>query len=426
MPRLSTVERWSYEKRPEIPRQENIPHCPQETEERTAVNLTHGAFLKFLLCFAVFSPAIASTAPTSTQSIAPSLVNTVGYINRTPKNSHTTSAFNSVGSSTLVAFVSSHPTWDGRPVSIDGLSDNVGNSWKLLEGPTPWVGRSVTLLSAIYYVNVPVTFAAHTVTVNLTNPAPLVVHVAAVSGSDITMPPLHSRIDALNVGATSSEVTADPIRVGDQTLLLGWSKNESSASATALDGYAIDQQSTGFLWAEYKAVHSAGSYASHFRYTSAIGHQTALVGFRASAKPVASSQALVTLIHTPMSVRLKALSPKGQALAYVLISGPRHGALSGTSPNLTYTPESEYIGADSVSFKVSDATGDSNDASVVITVRPKTFVERLQGTGLTIGFFSILSIGMATTKRQLKNLGVANLVSQRLQTTLDFLLRDRQ
>ena len=40
-------------------------------------------------------------------------------------------AFNSVGASTLVAFVSSHPPWNGLPVSIGGLSDNVGNTWSV-------------------------------------------------------------------------------------------------------------------------------------------------------------------------------------------------------------------------------------------------------------------------------------------------------
>ena len=51
-----------------------------------------------------------------------------------------------------------------------------------------------TLLSAIYYVNSPATSATHTVTVQLSNPAPLVFHVFAVSGSDVTGPPIFSAI----------------------------------------------------------------------------------------------------------------------------------------------------------------------------------------------------------------------------------------
>jgi hypothetical protein len=52
----------------------------------------------------------------------------------------------------------------------------------VLTGPTTWAGGSFTLLSAIYYVNVPATSATHTLTIHLSNPAPLVVHVFAASG----------------------------------------------------------------------------------------------------------------------------------------------------------------------------------------------------------------------------------------------------
>ncbi|MEW5976922.1 MAG: hypothetical protein AB1898_14050, partial [Acidobacteriota bacterium] len=61
----------------------------------------------------------------------------------------------------MVAFVSSHPSWNGLPVTI-GVSDNVGNSWNLLVGPTSYIGGTFTLLSAVYYVNAPVTSATHT------------------------------------------------------------------------------------------------------------------------------------------------------------------------------------------------------------------------------------------------------------------------
>ena len=141
----------------------------------------------------------------------------------------------------LVAFVSSHPSWNGLPVSISGLSDNLGNTWKVLTGPTTWAGNSFTLLSAIYYVNSPATSATHTLTVQLTNPAPLVFHVFAVSGSDITGPPIFSAITDPGVGGTSADVTTAPITVPLDTLLLSWVKNETSATATALDGYTLDR-----------------------------------------------------------------------------------------------------------------------------------------------------------------------------------------
>ena len=56
---------------------------------------------------------------------------------------------------------------------------------------------------------------------------------------------------------------------------------------------------------------------------------------------------------------LVASDPDGDALTYIIISGPSHGTLSGTAPNLTYTPAANYNGSDSFTFKVNDGTVDS-------------------------------------------------------------------
>src|SRR5262249_2512976 len=78
----------------------------------------------------------SNTAPVSitVRGLAPVIVSSVGYLNGTPLTAHTSTAFNSMGASTLIAFVSSHPSWNGLPVSISGLTDNLGNTWKLLTG----------------------------------------------------------------------------------------------------------------------------------------------------------------------------------------------------------------------------------------------------------------------------------------------------
>ena len=221
-----------------------------------------------------------ATVSITVRGPAPFIVSTVGYINCTPLTAHTSTAFNSTGASTLVAFVSSHPSWNGLPVSISGLSDNLGNTWNLLTGPTTFAGSSFTLLSAIYYVNGPATSTTQTVTAQLTNPAPLVLHVFAVSGSDITGPPISSAITDPGTGGASANVTTAPITVPTNSLLLSWVKNETSATATALNGYTLDTQSTSFLWAESESPISAGSYTGDFQYDSAIGWQTAIVGVK--------------------------------------------------------------------------------------------------------------------------------------------------
>jgi len=142
-----------------------------------------------LIIVAVLSATLVAAVPALAQTSPPVIVSSLGYINGTPQTVHTSNTFNSTGASTLVVFVSSHPAWPypgGTPVSISGLTDNMGNTFNVLTGPTTWVGSSYALLSTIYYVNAPITSASHTLTVSLTNPAPLVLHAFAISGSDIT------------------------------------------------------------------------------------------------------------------------------------------------------------------------------------------------------------------------------------------------
>jgi hypothetical protein len=410
MPRLSTVESWSYESRN---RNANWPQATSHDENSknknwsTSVTLRLGSFLKtrfFIPAFLFFVIGLVCTS--SAQTLVPAVVSTRGYINRTPLTSHVTAIFNTLGSTTMVAYVSSHPSWNGRPVSLIGLSDNVGNTWKVLEGPTTGVGSTVPLLSAIYYVNAPVTTDAYIVTVNLTNPAPLVVHVIGVSGSDITAPPQHSAINSLSVGGRSTDVSTETITVPDHTLLLAWTKNESIATARVLDGYTLDRESTGFLWGGYKPVFLAGSYASHFQYDSAIGHQTAIVAIRAAVNPVASSQAVTTRRQTAVNIILSALSPKGHPLMYSLVSGPTHGCVSGTFPSLTYTPDADYVGDDSLSFKAYDGSGESNSASFRIAVQPKTLIQLFQENSTKLGYFSILVIATVGARLRLKRYAV--------------------
>ena len=60
----------------------------------------------------------------------------------------------------------------------------------------------------------------------------------------------------------------------------------------------------------------------------------------------------------------------GTMLNYMVVTDPTHGVLTGIAPDLTYTPETDYNGADSFTFKVSDGMLESNVATVSITVNP--------------------------------------------------------
>jgi hypothetical protein len=116
------------------------------------------------------------------------------------------------------------------------------------------------------------------------------------------------------------------------------------------------------------------------------GRDTATVSVLVQAvndPPLASPQSVTTRMETPVGITLQATDPD-DSLSYSW-SDPAHGALSGIAPNLTYTPDDDYIGPDSFTFEVSNAGG-SSSATVSITVIPATVV--LASDGFESGNYS--------------------------------------
>ncbi len=87
-------------------------------------------------------------------------------------------------------------------------------------------------------------------------------------------------------------------------------------------------------------------------------------------QPVADDQSVITNEDIPVGITLSGSDPDGDPLTSTVASNPINGSLSGTAPNLTYTPNAGYSGDDSFTFKVNDGAVDSNIATVSITVEP--------------------------------------------------------
>ena len=85
--------------------------------------------------------------------------------------------------------------------------------------------------------------------------------------------------------------------------------------------------------------------------------------------PVANAQSITTDEDDAKSITLSGTDADGDTLTYTVTHSPTHGTLSGTAPNLTYTPNMNYYGSDSFRFKVNDGTVDSAESTVLITVR---------------------------------------------------------
>ncbi len=82
--------------------------------------------------------------------------------------------------------------------------------------------------------------------------------------------------------------------------------------------------------------------------------------------PVAVAQSLTTAEDAPLAITLAATDTDGDSLTYSA-STPGNGTLTGTAPNLTYTPAADFNGSDGFSFTVDDGTS-TGSALVSINV----------------------------------------------------------
>ena len=69
---------------------------------------------------------------------------------------------------------------------------------------------------------------------------------------------------------------------------------------------------------------------------------------------VAHSQQVETVEGVAVPVTLSGYTPTGSPLQFHLNTEPLNGALSGSLPNLTYTPAANFEGRDALSFHVDD------------------------------------------------------------------------
>lgn len=134
----------------------------------------------------------------------------------------------------------------------------------------------------------------------------------------------------------------------------------------------------GYLFTEVPAGEKRVSIVTPIGYlvdaqtkTSIVNpNSISVVGFklRKQNPPVAQDKTVTTNEDTLINIVLTASDLDGDVLTFNIASSPVNGILSGTSPNLIYTPHENFYGSDSFTFKVNDGLADSNIATVSIFV----------------------------------------------------------
>ena len=88
-------------------------------------------------------------------------------------------------------------------------------------------------------------------------------------------------------------------------------------------------------------------------------------------QPIVQNLNVTTPVNTALSITLIGNDPNGDPLSFFIASNPANGFITGTPPNVLYTPSFGFTGQDSFSYRASDGVLFSNTAVVGINVLPE-------------------------------------------------------
>jgi VCBS repeat-containing protein len=113
--------------------------------------------------------------------------------------------------------------------------------------------------------------------------------------------------------------------------------------------------------------------------------------------PVATLQNLTTPEDQALGLTLTGTDVEGSPLTFVVTTSPLNGTLTGTAPNLVYTPALNYNGTDFISFKANDGQLDSTVATISITVVPVNDPPVAQNSSVTVSAGNQVSVALSAT-----------------------------
>ncbi|MBU2676265.1 MAG: cadherin-like domain-containing protein, partial [Gammaproteobacteria bacterium] len=159
----------------------------------------------------------------------------------------------------------------------------------------------------------------------------------------------------LAITLTGSDPESDPL-----TFAIAAAPSNGSLSGTAPD--VTYTPNGGYVGADsFTFTVDDGEFTS-------VAASVSITVTAVNTAPTADEQAVSTAADTPLAITLTGSDPESDPLTFAIASAPSNGSLSGTAPDVTYTPNGGYVGADSFTFTVDDGEFTSVAASVSITV----------------------------------------------------------
>ncbi|OED40962.1 hypothetical protein AB833_10735 [Chromatiales bacterium (ex Bugula neritina AB1)] len=123
--------------------------------------------------------------------------------------------------------------------------------------------------------------------------------------------------------------------------------------------------SNGEMQVRIRGVRASGNFAV---WANSLQWKISYEIEGSNSAPVVTNQAITTRSNTPVVVSLGGSDADGDNITLAVVRSPASGSLSGTIPDLTYTPNNGFTGADSFTFSANDGQLDSAEATVAITI----------------------------------------------------------
>ena len=185
-------------------------------------------------------------------------------------------------------------------------------------------------------------------------------------------------------------ITVNPLNDAPTADAIGVSVDEDGTVAVTLTGADIDGDSLTFNVLTQPTNGTLTGVAPNLTYTpnadfngadsftfevndGTVSSQTETVSITVNPvndSPVADAGSVTTDEDVAVNITLSGSDTDGDALTFNVLTQPANGTLTGTAPNLTYTPGANFNGSDSFTFEVSDGTASSVAETVSITVNP--------------------------------------------------------
>lgn len=206
--------------------------------------------------------------------------------------------------------------------------------------------------------------------------------------------------DAPTVTNPGNQTNAENDTISRQINASDADNSSLTYSAAGLpDGLSINQNTgliSGTLSFTSSGTHNVSVSVSDGSLTNSISFVWTVNN--TNRAPAANNANATTEEDRAVTVALEATDADGDALTYTINAHPTNGTLSGSGANLIYTPNANYNGTDSFTYRAGDGSLNSNTATVSITVTPVNDAPVLTAIGnRTVAVGSTLSFNLSAT-----------------------------